>query len=209
MDPLVCVSTPRAAKKSQVRRYGRKAPFTKDDIAAIRTKLTVGGRDRALFETALCTALRAGDLLALRRVDVEDPGGVIRARITVGQMKTRRGVEVNLLPAAEALAAHIAAARLAPDAPLFSAHRRQRAKPLTVETFRSLVKKWADMAGHQDVSKYAAHSTRRTLATAMYARKKDVAAVRHVLGHASTAATAAYLGVGVAAALDLALECAL
>ncbi len=65
------------------------------------------------------------------------------------------------------------------------------------------------MAGHQDVSKYAAHSTRRTLATAMYARKKDVAAVRHVLGHASTAATAAYLGVDVATALDLALECAL
>ena len=209
MDALVSVSTTSAAKKSQVRRYGRKAPFTQADIAAIRTKLALGSRDRALLETALCTALRASDLLRLRRVDVEDAAGTIRARVVVGQQKTRKGVEVNLGPAAAALAAHIAAARLAPEAPLFSAHRRRRAQPLTVEAFRSLVKTWADMAGHRDVSKYAAHSTRRTLAAKVYARSKDVGAVRHLLGHASTAATAAYLGVDVDAALDLALECAL
>jgi integrase/recombinase XerD len=209
MEPLASVPASPAAKKSQVRPYGQKSAFSPADVAAIRHRLPPGTRDRALFELAICTALRASDLLCLRVSDVQDAAGVIRARITVGQRKTRKGVPVNLAPAAEALKAHIEDAKLLPDAPLFSAHRRRVAKPMTVEAFRQLVKRWADMAGHRDVSRYAAHSTRRTLAAAIYARKKDVASVRHVLGHSSTAATAHYLGIDVDAALDVALECAL
>jgi integrase len=208
MDPLAPLPTVKAAKKSQVRPYGQKSAFSPADIAAIRHRLPLGTRDRALFEVAICTALRASDLLSLRVRDVVD-GDAIRSRTTVGQHKTRKGVSVNLGPAAEALSAHINAAKLAPDAPLFSAHRRRVAKPITVEAFRQLVKRWADMAGHRDVSRYAAHSTRRTLAAAIYARKKDAESVRKVLGHSSLAATSHYLGVDVDAALDVALECAL
>lgn len=198
-----------AVRKNQVRPYGQKAAFSADDVAAIRRRLPLGSRDRALFELSICTALRASDLLSLTVGAVQDAAGMIRPRITVGQRKTRKGVTVNLSPAAEALSAYLASQALPSTAVLFSAHRRRVRKPMTVEAFRQLVKRWADMAGHRDVSRYAAHSTRRTLAVSIYSKKKDVASVRHVLGHSSTAATAHYLGIDADAALDVALECAL
>ncbi len=199
-----------AAKKSQVRPYGQKAPFSRLDVTAIRGRLALGSRDRALFELAISSALRASDLLGLRVGDVQDGSGAVRTRAQLGQHKTGRGVLVNITPPAqEALAAHIDAAKLTSSDYLFTAHRRRVAKPLTVEAFRQLVKSWADIAGHRDVSRFAAHSTRRTLASVIYAETKDVAAVRHVLGHSSTAATSHYLGVDVDAALDIARKCAL
>ena len=198
------------AKKSQVRPYGQKAPFSRGDVAAVRARLALGSRDRALFELAISSALRAGDLLGLRAGDIQDGAGSIRSRAQLGQHKTGKSVLVNITPPAqEALAAHIDAAKLTSSAYLFTARRRRVAKPLTVEAFRQLVKGWADIAGHRDVSRFAAHSTRRTLASVIYAETKDVAAVRHVLGHSSTAATSHYLGVDVDAALDIARKHAL
>lgn len=197
-------------KKSQVRPYGQKAAFSRGDVEAIRARLMVGSRDRCLFELAICTALRASDLLGLRVSDVQDVSGAIRRRAQLGQHKTGKGVLVNItLPAEEALAAYIDAAKLAPSAYLFTAHRRRVAKPLSVEGFRQLVKSWADIAGHRDVSRFAAHTTRRTLAAVIYSETRDIAAVRHVLGHSSTAATSHYLGVDVDAALDIARKHAL
>ena len=198
------------AKKSQVRPYGQKSPFSRLDVTSIRARLVLGGRDRALFELAISSALRASDLLGLRVGDIQDGSGAVRPRVQLGQHKTGKGVLVNITPPAqEALAAHIEAAKLEPTAYLFTAHRRRVAKPLTVEAFRQLVKSWADIAGHRDVSRFAAHSTRRTLASVIYAETRDIAAVRHVLGHGSTAATSHYLGVDVDAALDIARKHAL
>ena len=199
-----------AIKKSQVRPYGQKAPFSRLDVMAIRARLAVGSRDRALFELAISSALRASDLLGLLVGDVQETAGVIRHRAQLGQRKTGKGVLVNITPPAEeALATYIETAKLEPTAYLFTPHRRRVAKPLTVEAFRQLVKGWADIAGHRDVSRFAAHSTRRTLASVIYAETKDVAAVRHLLGHSSTAATSHYLGVDVDAALDIARKHAL
>ena len=142
--------------------------------------------------------------------DIQDGTGAVRTRAQLSQHKTGRGVLVNITaPAQEALAAHIDAAELTSSDYLFTAHRRRVAQPLTVEAFRQLVKSWADIAGHRDVSRFAAHSTRRTLASVIYAETKDIAAVRHVLGHSSTAATSHYLGVDVDAALDIARKYAL
>lgn len=210
MDAFSAAPPVPAAKKSQVRPYGQKAAFTRDDVAVIRARLALGSRDRALFELAISSALRASDLLGLRVCDIEEFSGVIRKRAQLGQHKTGKGVLVNITPPAQdALAAHIETAKLTSSAYLFTAHRRRVAKPLTVEAFRQLVKGWADIAGHRDMSRFAAHSTRRTLASVIYAETKDVAAVRHVLGHSSTAATSHYLGVDVDAALDIARKYAL
>lgn len=198
------------AKKSQVRPYGQKSPFSRADVEAIRARLKVGSRDRCLFELAICSALRAGDLLGLRVGDIQDGSGAIRTRAHLGQQKTGKGVLVDITPPAqEALAVYIKTAELTPSAYLFTAHRRRLAKPLTVEGFRQLVKTWADVAGHRDVSRFAAHSTRRTLASVIYSETKDVAAVQRLLGHSSTAATSAYLGVDIDAALAIARKYAL
>ena len=130
-----------AAKKSQVRPYGQKAPFSRPDVTAIRGRLALGSRDRALFELAISSALRASDLLGLRVGDIQDRSGAIRTRAQLGQHKTGKGVLVNITPPAqEALAVHIDAANLTSRDYLFTAHRRRVAKPLTVEAFRQRVK---------------------------------------------------------------------
>jgi integrase len=184
--------------------------FTRDDVAAIRGRLLLGSRDRSLFELAISSALRASDLLGLRVSDVQDCSGTVRDHARVTQRKTGRSVVVNISPSAQvALAAHIDAAKLTPADYLFTAHRRHIAKPLTVEAFRQLVKRWGDIAGYRDVSRFAAHSTRRTLATVVYQETKNVAAVQLLLGHSSTSATSAYLGIDVDAAIDLARKYAL
>jgi integrase len=159
---------------------------------------------------SLCSALRASDLLALTVADVQGRDGAILSESGTRQRKTRRPVRFNISdPARAALRAHVDAHALAPDAPLFTAERRRNPRPLTVETFRQLTKRWADSAGHRDTSRYAAHSTRRSLAVSMYQRTRDIAAVSRVLGHSSLRHTAAYLGVDDDAALALARECEL
>ncbi len=201
---------PQTAPKAQVH-HGQKSPFTVEDVTTIRASRVLDRpRDRALFELAISSALRASDLLSLRVADVKDAAGVIRETAAIAQRKTGKPVRFIIAPAARAaLSAHIAAAGLEPSAYLFTALRRRVAKPLTVEAFRQLVKAWADAAGHRDVSRYAAHSTRRTLAVRIYSETGDVAKVSKVLGHRSTGPTLTYLGVDENAALATALEYAL
>ena len=197
------------AKKSQVRPYGKKSPFSRADVKAIRDRLKVGSRDRCLFELAICSALRAGDFLAYgwvtSRMDraLSVPGLIWASKRPARECWSiyrhpRKRLWRSTSRPPELLKRH-----------LFTAHRRRLAKPLTVEGFRQLVKTWADVAGHQDLSRFAAHSTRRTLASVIYSETRDIAAVRHILGHGSTAATSHYLGVDRDAALELARKHAL
>jgi integrase len=66
-----------------------------------------------------------------------------------------------------------------------------------------LVKTLADAAGHRDVSRFGAHSTRRSKAARIYAETKDIEAVKHLLGHTSLAVTERYLGVSQEKALEV------
>ena len=188
---------------------GQKLPFTVADITAIRASRVLSApRDRALFELAVSTGLRASDLLALRVAEVTDATGAVLSEARARQRKTDKPVAFNVSPLArDALRAHIEANALPPHAPLFYAHRRRHARPLSREAFRHMVKAWADAAGNRDTSRYAGHTTRRTLAVLVYQRTRNVAAVSKLLGHSSLRHTTAYLGVDEAAALAIAREC--
>jgi hypothetical protein len=71
------------------RLVGPKAPLKPKHVWAIRQELKTSRchRDLALFNCALDPKLRACDLVGLRVSDVA-PGGVLRARSTVGQQMT-------------------------------------------------------------------------------------------------------------------------
>jgi integrase len=188
--------------------YGQKAPFTVADVERIRASrvLTKSTRDRALFELAICSGLRSCDLLRLTVADVTDPTGAIRSVARLQrQQKTGKPVGFNVSPAAQAaLREHIDSNTLAPSAYLFTAIRLHAAKPLTSQAFKTLVRSWADAAGHMDTARFAGHSTRRTLAAHVYSRTRDVASVSKMLGHTSLRHTSDYLGISDDAALAVA-----
>lgn len=67
----------------------------------------------------------------------------------------------------------------------------------------SLGKGWLESLGLA-ADDYSTHSLRKTKASAIYDATKNVEAVLQLLGHASVAATSAYLGIEQAKALDIA-----
>jgi integrase len=213
------VSGPRPQARTQKPRTkrprGQMLPFTREDVATIRAKLSAKGRTRdlALFETAISTLLRSSDVVALRVADVISPsahkfygGGeattvettAIADEASVPQKKTGKIATVPLTASAKAaLAQHIALHRLTDDAYLFTnASNSGCGKPLSTTAFRQLVKRWSDLAGYRDTSRFSGHSLRRTRASIIYRETRNVVACSHLLGHSSIAHTEAYLGVG-------------
>lgn len=189
--------------------YGQKVPFSVEDVAAIRGSRVLKGnlRDVAIFELALSSALRGSDLLDLRVGDVQDATGVIRAEAMSRQRKTGKPVRFVISEAARAaLRAHIDANATVlsnPQAPLFTAARLHARRPLSVKAFREMVKAWGDAAGYRDVSRFGAHSTRRTKPSRIYAATKDIESVKKLLGHSNLAVTERYLGVSTQKALEV------
>lgn len=186
--------------------YGQKAPFSVADIETIRKSRAMVNkpRDAALFELSLSTALRGSDLVRLQVQDIQDAAGVIRFEALVRQRKTGRIVRCVISePARAALRVHIDAGNLLPGDYLFTAARLRARRPLSVHAFRALVKAWADAAGYRDVTRFGAHSTRRSKATRIYHETKDIEAVKHLLGHANLSVTERYLGVSQEKALEV------
>ena len=60
--------------------------------------------------------------------------------------------------------------------------------------------------GYEDVRQYSTHSMRKSKASLIYEKTKNVDAVRRLLGQSSVTATSAYLGVTDESALDLARQ---
>ena len=157
-------------------------------MAIIRAKLTAktSTRDLALFETAISTLLRASDLVALRVVDVAGVSGGIAEVVTLKQKKTGKAHTAPLTASSRtALAAHIAAHKLGPDAYLFTnASNSGLGRPLSTTAFRVLAKAWADLAGYTNVKRFSGHSLRRTRAAIIYGESRDIVACSRLLGHA-------------------------
>ncbi len=190
---------------------GQMQPFSAADVQAIRAKLAQKGnaRDRALLEVSISTMLRASDLLRLTVADVTGPQGNPADAAVVRQKKTGKAVTAPLSERAQqSIAALITADNLKPGDYLFrsvSNHAKPGA-PLTPTAFRTLVKRWADLAGYTDTSRFSGHSTRRTRPAVIYSETKNIEAVRQLLGHSDTASTSRYLGVTGEAALALAKQ---
>jgi integrase len=183
---------------------GQKAPLKLKEIWAIRVRLQLANRRRelALFNLAIDSKLRACDLVKLRVRDVCH-GGRMASRAIVLQQKTRRPVQFEITePTREAVSAWISHAGLTAERCLFPSRIRGSAH-LSTRQYARIVNSWVEQLG-LDQADYGTHTLRRTKATLIYRRTKNLRAVQLLLGHTKSESTVRYLGIEVNDALEMA-----
>ena len=182
---------------------GQKPPLKSKEIWAIRINLqnAHAARDLAMFNLAIDSKLRGCDLVNLHVRDVTH-GNQILPRAMVIQRKTERPVQFELTePTRAALAAWIEKTHLRSDQYLFPS-RIGTSPHVSTRQYARIVHHWVDAAG-LDSSVYGTHSMRRTKATLIYKRTKNLRAVQLLLGHTKLESTVRYLGIEVDDALEI------
>jgi integrase len=130
---------------------------------------------------AIDSKLRGCDLVGLRVRDVAH-GDHVLPRATVIQQKTGRPVRFQLTDQArEAVGAWITSQHLPSGSFLFPSRKRQD-RHLSTRQYARIVQRWVSLIG-RDPADYETHSLRRTKATLIYRRTKNLRAVQLLLGH--------------------------
>ncbi len=183
---------------------GQKPPFKPQQIWAIRVHLQIDEnlRDLALLNLAIDSKLRGCDLVKLRVSDIAQ-GGRVQSRAQVVQQKTQRPVRFEITDQArQSVEQWITKAGLLPSAYLFPS--RVKGSPhLSTRQYARILGRWVSAIG-LDPATYGTHSLRRTKASLIYRRTKNLRAVQILLGHTKLESTIRYLGVEVDDALELA-----
>ena len=189
---------------SKSRLVGPKPPFKLKEIWAIRIRLQLEQRvrDLALFNLAIDSKLRGCDLLKLQVRDIAHNGRVI-SRAAVTQQKTGQPVKFELTEQTRnTVETWIDNARLSAENYLFPS-RMGQSPHISTRQYARVVKSWAKLIG-LDPAEYGTHSLRRTKATLIYRRTKNIRAVQLLLGHTKLESTVRYLGIEVDDALEMA-----
>ena len=197
-------ATPRREPWNKGKLVGQKAPLKPKDIWAIRVRLQMHERSRelALLNLGIDSKLRASDLVRLRVRDVCH-GDRVAARAMVLQQKTQRPVQFEITPPArEALQSWIKRAGLKSENFLFPS-RVGKSPHLGTRQYARIVDNWLEEIG-LDPAGYGTHSIRRTKASLIYRRTKNLRAVQLLLGHTKLESTVRYLGIEVDDALEIA-----
>lgn len=184
------------------RLLGQKPPLKLKEIWSLRVRLQLANkrRDLALFNLALDSKLRGCDLVSLRVRDVFQGNGVA-SRAIVMQRKTQRPVRFEITEAArESVTAWVMHAHLRSANHLFPGHGEDA--HLSTRQYARIVKNWAGNIG-LDPGRYGTHSLRRTKATLIYKRTKNIRAIQLLLGHTKLESTVRYLGIEVDDALEI------
>lgn len=180
---------------------GQKKPLRLKDIWAIRVRLQLAEKTRelALFEVAIDSKLRACDLAKLRVRDVAH-GDRVSSRAIVTQQKTKRPVQFEITEQTRTvLEEWILLAHLCNNDYLFPS-RLSSSCHLSTRQYARIVKSWVIAIGLEP-SAYGTHTLRRTKATLIYRRTKNLRAVQPLLGHTKLESTVRYLGIEVDDAL--------
>ncbi len=183
---------------------GQKSPLKLKDIWAIRIRLQHGNkiRDLALFNLAIDSKLRACDLVKLRVSHVSH-GGQIASRAIVMQQKTGRPVRFEMTQSTrEAVQAWIAYADLKASDFLFRSSVAE-SPHLSTRQYARIVHRWVEDADLESGS-YGTHTMRRTKASLIYRRTRNLGAVQLSLGHTKLESAVRYLGIDVEDALEIA-----
>ena len=183
---------------------GQKRRLKLQEIWAIRIRLQLMDRTRelALFNLAIDSKLRACDLTALRVADIAQ-GSRIQPRARIIQRKTGRPVQFEITKQTRrSLERWISQAALHPPDFLFPS-RMNRSDHLFRRQYARIVNRWVAEIG-LDPALYGTHSLRRTKASLIYRKTKNLRAVQLLLGHTSLESTVRYLGIDEDDALELA-----
>lgn len=201
METVVNVAHHEPWNKGKI--VGQKAPFKVKDIWALRVRLQMEGRVRelALFNLGIDSKLRGCDLVNLKVRDVCH-GDQVATRAIVMQQKTLRPVQFEITPATrDAVHAWMKMAGLKPEGFLFPS-RLHESPHLGTRQYARILGRWVDDLG-LDRADYGTHSMRRTKATLIYRRTKNLRAVQLLLGHSKLESTVRYLGIEVDDALEI------
>jgi len=183
---------------------GQKAPLKLKEIWAIRVRLQLSNnvRQLALFNLAIDSKLRGCDLLNLHVGDVTH-GGTVATRAIIVQRKTQHPVQFEITAQTrDALEKWITYAKLQAGDYLFPS-RVRRGAHLSTRQYTRIVHKWVSDIG-LDSGNYGTHTMRRTKASLIYRRTKNLRAVQLLLGHTKIESTVRYLGIEVDDALEMA-----
>ena len=183
---------------------GQKAPLKLKEIWAIRIHLQIGAkhRDLALFNLAIDSKLRACDLLKLKVSDVSQ-GNHVTSRAMVVQQKTGQPVQFEITrQTRQTVSEWIRHANLCSSDHLFPS-RIHRSAHLSTRQYTRIVESWVTSIGLSPTT-YGTHSLRRTKASLIYKRTKNLRAVQLLLGHTKLESTVRYLGIEVDDALEMA-----
>ena len=155
-----------------------------------------------MFNLAVDSKLRSCDLVKLRVRDITH-GDRVAARAIIMQQKTQRPVQFEITEQTrETVAGWIRHAGLRPEDFLFPS--RVRTSPhLSTRQYARIVRGWIREIG-LDAAAYGTHTLRRTKASLIYRRTKNLRAVQLLLGHTKLASTVRYLGIEVDDALEMA-----
>ena len=183
---------------------GQKAPLKLKEIWAIRVRLELSKRirDLALFNLAIDSKLRACDLVKLKVRDISH-GDRIASRAIVMQQKTERPVQFEITEQTrKSIAEWLQLATLRSDSFLFPS-RIHESPHLSTRQYARIVNDWVEEIGLDPVN-YGTHTMRRTKASLIYRRTKNLRAVQLLLGHTKLESTVRYLGIEVDDALEMA-----
>ena len=196
--------SPRREPWNKGKLVGQRRPLKPKEIWGIRIRLQMEGniRDLALLNLAIDSKLRGCDLVRLRVADVTHSGRVM-SRANVMQRKTGQPVQFEITEETqESISAWIDHASLTASGYLFPS--RIRTSPhISTRQYSRIAQSWFESIG-LDPALYGTHSMRRTKATLIYRRTKNLRAVQLLLGHTKLESTVRYLGVEVDDALELA-----
>ncbi|WAK02313.1 tyrosine-type recombinase/integrase [Methylobacter sp. YRD-M1] len=203
MNQLISDENVRHIPWNKGKLIGQKFPLKLKEIWAIRIRLQLANRMRelALFNLAIDSKLRACDLVQLRVCDVTQ-GNRVSARTIVMQQKTHRPVQFEITEQTrDSVWAWISQAKLQSDEYLFPS-RIHDSPHLSTRQYARIVDSWVKSIG-LDPGAYGTHTMRRTKATLVYRRTKNLRAVQLLLGHTKLESTVRYLGIEVDDALDI------
>ena len=118
------------------------------------------------------------------------------------QIETQRPVQFELTDQTRnAVAAWIAKANLKSEQHLFPSSL-QRSPHVSTRQYARIVHRWVDSIG-LDPAAYGTHTMRRTKATLIYRRTKNLRAIQLLLRHTKLESTIRYLGIEVDDALEI------
>ena len=159
-------------------------------------------RDLALFNLAIDSKLRSCDLVKIRVKDITN-GTTVSSRAIVMQQKTSRPVQFEITEQTrESISNWIELARLNYSDYLFKS-RFKSSLHISTRQYARIVENWVAQIG-LDPASYGTHTMRRTKATLIYRRTKNLRAVQLLLGHRKLESTVRYLGIEVDDALEMA-----
>ncbi len=195
---------PKKAPWNKGKLAGQKPPLKLKEIWAIRIRLQIDEkhRDLAMFNLAIDSKLRACDLLKLSVSDVSQ-GNRVASRAMVMQQKTGQPVQFEITEQTRQAASDwIQRANLCSSDHLFPS-RLHRSPHLSARQYARIVGSWVADIG-LDRAAYGTHSLRRTKASLVYRRTKNLRDVQLLLGHTKLESAVRYLGIEVDDALEIA-----